>query len=765
MARHNNAVSRSRAGARENKSGNAMAPAKASSGRVKAVADGVKKFASDIARDVKMGASAGVLSSRKKQTENLARKNYTQEQIKDYFARTDATINRNEAQKNLRRKNKSKKKRRGVPPSPPNVTPIPPQEGIGTLPIPPQDGIGTLPIPPQDGIGTLPIMPQPVPFEDGRARLPLDDFGGLSQPIWSSGIRSGPVTPLPPTYIPPVFGDRVYHFTPPPAFQPLQFGQTFDPMPPPAFQPLQFGQTFDPMPPPAFQPLQFAAEGGAINSRQRTEFPGGGLASFLTSNMDEIEDNVLAFGRPSGINSMSEVANRMAQMGRGGDNFVVHASEREMMVPREVVENNPDLRRQIMESIAAEGGDPQAYIVGNDANSINPMTGQREFFLKKLIRGVKKVFKKIAPIVLPIALNFLFPGMGSIAAGALGSGIGTLAQGGSIKDALRSAVIGGAVGGISSGVSGAIGGDGFMAGVKQGFTGTPGMGFFEVNPSVKSFFGGAGAAAPAPVTSTGVETGGADRSFFDKTKDFFIKPDAAPEAIAKETARIVELNKAAGAPISVSAAREIATKSLNPSVFAKYGNLALAGTALAAAGGAFTPPKPPDLTKLGYQPPTQEEIDANRIYLDGVPNPIQYSSGDLLIAPPTQFNPEDLLSGPSLTPPPAFQPIQSANAGSQNFMQQGQMQGGQNFGVDRFGNPIQSIYAAAEGGAINDFPRRSGFINGPGTEKSDSIPAMLSDGEFVMTARAVRGLGDGSREKGVRKMYDMMRMFEGGAVA
>jgi hypothetical protein len=58
--------------------------------------------------------------------------------------------------------------------------------------------------------------------------------------------------------------------------------------------------------------------------------PEGGLASFLTSNMDEIEDNVLAFGRPAGINSMSDVANRMAQMGRGGDSFVVHASEREM---------------------------------------------------------------------------------------------------------------------------------------------------------------------------------------------------------------------------------------------------------------------------------------------------------------------------------------------------------------------------------------------------------------------------------------------------
>jgi hypothetical protein len=58
------------------------------------------------------------------------------------------------------------------------------------------------------------------------------------------------------------------------------------------------------------------------------------------------------------------------------------------------------------------------------------------------------------------------------------------------------------------------------------------------------------------------------------------------------------------------------------------------------------------------------------------------------------------------------------------------------------------------------FPRRTGRISGPGTETSDSIPAMLSDGEFVMNARAVRGAGNGSREAGVRKMYDMMRNFE-----
>ena len=36
--------------------------------------------------------------------------------------------------------------------------------------------------------------------------------------------------------------------------------------------------------------------------------PDAGIGSFLTSNMDEVDDNVLMFGRASGINSMKEVA-------------------------------------------------------------------------------------------------------------------------------------------------------------------------------------------------------------------------------------------------------------------------------------------------------------------------------------------------------------------------------------------------------------------------------------------------------------------------
>jgi hypothetical protein len=65
-----------------------------------------------------------------------------------------------------------------------------------------------------------------------------------------------------------------------------------------------------------------------------------------------------------------------------------------------------------------------------------------------------------------------------------------------------------------------------------------------------------------------------------------------------------------------------------------------------------------------------------------------------------------------------------------------------------------------------------GFIEGPGTGTSDSIPAkiyqnggpvqeaMLSDGEFVMTADAVRGAGGGDRAKGAAKMYEMMSRLE-----
>jgi hypothetical protein len=90
--------------------------------------------------------------------------------------------------------------------------------------------------------------------------------------------------------------------------------------------------------------------------------------------------------------------------------------------------------------------------------------------------------------------------------------------------------------------------------------------------------------------------------------------------------------------------------------------------------------------------------------------------------------------------------------------------------------------AMAEGGDmdatinIENFPAKDGQIDGPGTEVSDDIPAMLSDGEFVMTAKAVKGAGafnindnngiltltpngDPSRDSGTRVMYKLMEHF------
>jgi hypothetical protein len=91
----------------------------------------------------------------------------------------------------------------------------------------------------------------------------------------------------------------------------------------------------------------------------------------------------------------------------------------------------------------------------------------------------------------------------------------------------------------------------------------------------------------------------------------------------------------------------------------------------------------------------------------------------------------------------------------------------------------------AEGGnvAMEDFERKNGMINGMGTETSDDVPAMLSDGEFVMTGQAVRGAGsyqleqgdggilnlipslDEDRERGTELMYNMMEVFSNRANA
>ena len=77
-----------------------------------------------------------------------------------------------------------------------------------------------------------------------------------------------------------------------------------------------------------------------------------------------------------------------------------------------------------------------------------------------------------------------------------------------------------------------------------------------------------------------------------------------------------------------------------------------------------------------------------------------------------------------------------------------------------FFEDINPYYSMNKGGGVMDFPEKDGMINGPGDGQSDDIPAMLSDGEFVMTKQAVMAAGNGNRNEGTKKMYDMMYSLE-----
>ena len=69
----------------------------------------------------------------------------------------------------------------------------------------------------------------------------------------------------------------------------------------------------------------------------------------------------------------------------------------------------------------------------------------------------------------------------------------------------------------------------------------------------------------------------------------------------------------------------------------------------------------------------------------------------------------------------------------------------------------------SEGVGEVDLRETGGFIPPVGVkEKADDIPAMLSNNEFVFTADAVRGMGNGDVNLGAQRMYDMMKKLENG---
>ena len=524
------------------------------------------------------------------------------------------------------------------------------------------------------------------------------------------------------------------------------------------------------------------------------EVPEGGLASFLTATSGSWSDEALT-GLDYEI--IRPAANELAEFGREGDNRIAHVADGETVIPMEVFEEDPALKAALFDRMREMGIEPERYVVGNELNSINPVTGQPEFFLKKLFKGIKKavkgvvkVFKKIAPIVLSVGLNFLFPGLGAIAAGALGSGIGTLVQGGNLKDAFKAALSGGAVGGISSGIGSVMKGGDFMSGVKGALpggapgapvpieTGVPDVvtetATASATPSVAEAALQEGMATAAPVTPAGATAGVMEEVVVTAPRlpdpaagNYLLGPGAAGAAGAKEAATTGAKEAAAetvskGIPIEgIGDITEAARKAVDPGFFASVKNFFTTGD-IGHLKQAFLPGSSASeiLEKLKNAGFEVSKDQAAAIAEELTPGLMRKTLPTLattyaLGKPLGLFDPQ---------PMPEPYDFFGGMTREDYIRMYPERYGYTPIGRDEHGNLLPSRPGGAkDGGDISHFPRKNGRISGPGTETSDDIPAMLSDGEFVMTARAVRGAGDGSRKNGMKKMYQMMKTFEGRA--
>ena len=146
----------------------------------------------------------------------------------------------------------------------------------------------------------------------------------------------------------------------------------------------------------------------------------------------------LSQGMPLDDNLIPAVASGLASLGRFEDTYMVHAAKGETVIPKEVLDADPILKEHLFQQMRAIGiTNPERYVVGSQLNSINPVTGQPEFFLK----GVKKFFKKALPVIGAV--------IGGVATGgnpygsAAGSFLGSKLAGQSTEQAALSAALSG----------------------------------------------------------------------------------------------------------------------------------------------------------------------------------------------------------------------------------------------------------------------------------------------------------------------------------
>jgi hypothetical protein len=489
---------------------------------------------------------------------------------------------------------------------------------------------------------------------------------------------------------------------------------------------------------------------------------------------------------------LADVASYLAAQGRNGDKMLAH------ITPDEA------------ELLRSRGG----------SGTINPTTGLPEFFLKKVFSAIKSVVKSVvnvakkvlkspvgrvlATVALATVLGPAGVGLSmGTAAGLAGAGT-TLMAGGSLKDALIGGALGyvggggtimgaspvsavggylpGAAGsalntGLSTGVIGAgigkLGGMSTQDALKLGLTSGASAAALQGLQNMKP---GEGVGQPQSQTPGQPDGSGQSGSIGQTgTAQDLLNNQAAsssslqlPPGAAPEPGYTVAGGEPGFIDRMATGAKNVYNEYLSPSraglpadagILQKYGPLALAGTAAVGAAGGME-------GKDGNPAPLFDRSYTGTDYMRD--NPDRFKGGlDTSYRKPT--TPESpIVQTNFATQGPTGQPNQVIPMGatmSPGGVAQPYNMAGM-YGVPMIYGPGSQPQRLAKGGAPRptEFPRKNGPINGPGTGTSDDIPAMLSDGEFVFTAKAVRNAGNGSRRKGAARMYKLMKMLEGGPV-
>ena len=430
---------------------------------------------------------------------------------------------------------------------------------------------------------------------------------------------------------------------------------------------------------------------------------------------------------------------KLADMGRFEDDQLAHVATGEMIVPPVI---SPNTRMMIEQDMLNQGMDPNQYIVGGSP-SINPQTGLQEFFIKKLFKKIKKVVKKVAPIALVATGVAGLAGAGPLAGvfgkGAAGKGLGGLkgASGkffgkegtfrnilkagkefvlpGEDKKGLIKNIFGGGLGGGQQQVMMPEGDFTMVSGGQQDY---------EINPLVTDLY------QKGEITyQQGFD--GMPGYFINKEGDKFYTPEDVEAAYSSRPSGLGRFFQ-----------RDPKDKGSTPQIIKSIGDI------FGFGGRSGTRDVYGDETPTGsfFGRKTPESIKGIEDKIKGVDNAglmglaALYGLATKRAAEKTEGGLRDirLSTRPDLMPQQVFQGF---DVGVRPGMSYGGALGYRpGFSMGTPDGLMKEM--------INELDLRPGGRSiGPGTETSDDIPALLSDGEFVHTAKANKGLGGFKIEK------------------